>query len=163
MFARIHCLALVIACTLLALGCDQNPKAEVSEEFKGQLYQFLREASIFEQMAGADVLLERKQQQWLSVRVSFGSLLAVWPGRFAPLSQRDFRAAMNSWDLGLSMESVIRKGGSTKFSFPDGESRTPTRAELGAAYAEASGRFTEGRTGILADLPHDPFGRRHSG
>lgn len=159
MFARSHSLALIIACTLLVLGCDQKPKAEVSEEFKGRLYQFLREASTFEQMAGADVLLERKQQQLLSVKVSFGSLLAVWPGRFAPLAQRDFRAAMNSWDVGLSMESVTRKGGSTKFSFPDGNSRTPTRAEIVAAYAEASGRFTKGRTEILASLPNNPLGR----
>jgi hypothetical protein len=159
MFARSHCLALVMACTFLALGCDEKPKAEVSEEFKGQLYQFLREASLFEQMAGADVLLEREQQQLLSVKVSFGSLLSIWPARFSPISQRDFRAAINDWDLGFGMESVIRKGGSTKFSFPDGDRRTPTRAELAAAYAEASARFAEGRTEILASLPNDPLGR----
>jgi hypothetical protein len=95
-------ITLVIASSLLLLasGC-QKPK--LSEIFKTQLIQYLKDGGKLSTQSGQGINVLTLKSQWTDAKATFDLLDVTWPSEFCPDARESFKKSHEGYDLAIEL------------------------------------------------------------
>jgi len=156
--AHMRNLKRIISFSLLSIpiflgGCTKTPeKPKLSEIFKTQLIQYLKDAGKLSTQSGEGINVLTLRSQLTEAKATFDLLNSTWPAEFVPESKELFKKSHEGYDLVLKL-----------WNYKINESDNPTEPAINSwpefqAYAgEALIVETHGSDFIVADYRGKKF------
>jgi hypothetical protein len=88
----------------LALGCQKAPeKPKLSEIFKTQLIQYLKDGGKLSTQSGEGINVLTLKSQLTDAKATFDLLDATWPSEFCPDARESFKKSHQGYDLAIKL------------------------------------------------------------
>lgn len=104
-----HCTGLIPLLTLalavfVLVGCEKKPeKPKISEIFKTQLLQYLKDGGKLSTQSGEGINLFTLRSQLTDAKSTFDLLEATWPTGLAPAARESFKKSHEGYDLAIEL------------------------------------------------------------
>ena len=103
---KLNCCTVFLASVLLILmsGCQKAPdKPKISEIFKTQLVEYLKDAGKLSTQSGEGINVLTLRSQLTDAKATFDLLNSTWPSDFAPEAKESFKKSHEGYDLVLEL------------------------------------------------------------